>query len=94
MNDFGVDGATLIAKPASSQVNVSLTKDFGIEAAKTVSNVSTAAVGSETQVIKPIPDLRLSELGTVQVTIADGTTPGTWQANGLVLKLIAGRKGY
>jgi hypothetical protein len=69
---------------ANAVVSVGLNRNFGVET--TAVDVSMAAAASENPVIKPIDNLALSELQTIQLTLADGAgNAGTWNIHRLDL---------
>ena len=88
LQKFKVFGAALIAKAvASSQITVKCFRDFEAETTATVSDVSLAAGGTETQVIKNLDDLEGAELQVAQFQFTDPTTVSAqWQLNMLTLR--------
>lgn len=85
----GIRAGTLLASAATNpadQVYVSLIRDFGVETLQRTTTLG--ATGSETLVIKPIDDLKMSELRAVQIEIGDTTTPSAnWKIHGISLKV-------
>lgn len=82
---FQVRAATLCATAVPhATVTVSCVRDFGAETTATVSDISLAATGTETDVLKPLDNLTGAELTVAQFTIADGSSAlARWQVNRL-----------
>lgn len=87
LNQFGVTAGSLLAKAVTdATINVTLTRDFGLET-KTVYSVDLAPSDVETQVIKKLDDLVFSELTTLQVEFVDPGTPGSrWELQQFALQ--------
>lgn len=94
LDHFEIKSAALLAQAhASAAITVKLLRDFGLETPATVSDVSLAASGSETDVIKYLDDLEGAELRVGQIEITDGATVGPWQVDQVVLRETAGQQG-
>ena len=80
---FIVDKALLIAKAvASATIDVKCIRNFALETTSTVSAVSMAATGTETDVIKELDDFKGADLQTAQFQFVDVAAPAaTWQLN-------------
>ena len=93
LHRFIVHSAALIAKAvASSQITVKCMRDFEIETTSTVSDISLAASGTETNVIKYLDNLKGSELQVAQFQFTDPTTVSAqWQLNQLSVREAAGQ---
>ena len=80
---FMVDKAILVAKAtASALIDVNCIKNFSLETTSTVSNISFAASGSETDVIKELDDFKGSDLQVVQFQFVDVASPAArWELN-------------
>ena len=91
---FIVHSAGLIAKAvASSQVTLKCFRDFEAETTATVSDISLAASGSETSVIKYIDNLKGNELSVVQFQMTDPTTVSAqWRVDQLTINEAPGQK--
>lgn len=90
---FAVRAGAVIAKAVTGAlVSIKLTRDLGLET-QSVNSVSLAATSTETEVIKDLDNLRLSDLRVVQIEIADPDTPGTkqWQVNQIALSETGGQ---
>lgn len=88
MRKFGAMVGALLAKAATgAKVSVSLVRDFGLETTTPIDSTLDAA-GTETEVIKLLDSLSLSESTVMQVEFADSASPGTaaWQVNYFVMK--------
>lgn len=88
LHQFKVQGAALLAKAvASAQITVKCLRDFNIETTTTVTDISLAASGTETDVIKYLDNLTGAELRVAQFQFTDPTTVSAqWQLNGLVVR--------
>lgn len=94
IDHFEVASAALLAKvSASTSVTMSVSRDFGLETPQTVSNISLAASGSETDVIKYLDNLYGAEMRVGQFSVTDGASIGSWELNQLVLRNRAGQQG-
>jgi hypothetical protein len=83
LNHFGVmSGALVATAAASTSIQVTVIRDFGVEDSTAV-EVSLAPSGSESQVIKRLDALRMSEARAIQIEFEDLSTPsGTrWELN-------------
>lgn len=91
INLFEVKSAILIGKAmTSAALDVKVTQDFGIDT-KTVPGVSLTPVGSETQVIQVLSDLKFAELRSAQVEFKDVTTPlARWELNYFTMRETSG----
>ena len=80
---FQVRAAALCAKAVTSaQITVKCLRDFSAETTATVSDVSLAASGTETDVIKFLDDLKGSEMRVAQFSFVDVTSPAArWELN-------------
>lgn len=88
LHQFEAKSGALLAKAdADADVTVSVIRDFGVETPSTVSDISLAPTGSETQVVKTLDDLNGAELHTLQFTIADVASPAArWEINQLAVR--------
>lgn len=90
---FAVRAGAVVAKAVTGAlVSIKLTRDLGLET-QSVNSVSLTATSTETEVIKDLDNLRLSDLRVVQIEIADPTVPGTkqWQVNQIALSETGGQ---
>lgn len=89
LQQFTVRVAALLAKAiASSQITVKCIKNFDAtaEVTATVSDVSLAAVATETDVIKLLGDFEGAEMHVAQVQFTDVSAPtAQWQLNHFVM---------
>lgn len=86
LNKFGIRAAALLAKAASAiSVYVTPIKNFGVETGTPVT-ADLTPVGSETAVVRPLDDLKLSELNAVQFVYGDSASDGQWQMHQLAFK--------
>jgi hypothetical protein len=91
LNQFGVMAGSLLATAdAGANVRVRLLPNYSATAAKTI-DVSLAPDDDETQVIKQLDNLSVAELRAVQIEFTDPASPGTWELNGLAMKLTKGQ---
>jgi hypothetical protein len=93
LRQFIVHSGALLAKAVSgAAITISAVRDFAAETTATVSSVSLAATGTETDVIKPLDSLTGSEFRVVQFTITDVASPtATWELNQLAVREEAGQ---
>jgi hypothetical protein len=84
---YGVTSGAVVAIAASgASIDVSLVRDRGLETV-TVSDISLAPTASETDVIKDLDNLTLSEWRLVEIQVSDVDTPGSqWQVDQIVLR--------
>ena len=94
LQKFLVHAAGLIAKAvASSQVTLKCIRDFEAETTTTITDISLAAAGTETNIIKILDELEGSEMSVVQFEFTDPTTVSAqWQLNQLVVNEEPGQK--
>lgn len=91
LNQFGVGSGSVVGTATTGAiVNVTATKDFGVETV-TVTGVSFTPDASETHVIAPMDNLSTSELTAVDFTIADGTATVRWEVQALAVKAERGQ---
>ena len=85
LQKFQVRAAALCAKAVTSaQVTVKCLRDFSAETTSTVSSISLAAAGTETDVIKTLDDLKGAELTVAQFQFVDVASPAArWELNRL-----------
>jgi hypothetical protein len=85
---FIVHASMLVAKAiASSAVTLKVLRNFNTDTSATVSDVSLAASGTETDVIKYLDNFKGNELSVVQFQFTDPTTVSAqWQLNQLVIR--------
>jgi hypothetical protein len=84
-------GALLAKAVTGASIDVILSRDFGLET-KTVSAVAFDATGSETQVVKDLDSLTISEFHTLQVEFVDVATPGArWELNEFAMRAEPGQ---
>ena len=88
LRQFIVHSAALLAKAVTSAaVTLTVVRDFGAETTATVSDIALDAVGTETDVIKPLDNLSGSEFRVAQFTIADVASPtARWELNQLAVR--------
>ena len=93
LNQFGVMAGALLAKAvADATIDITVTPDFGAQNEVPVTDVSLAPTGSETQVIKKLDNLSISECSVVQVEFEDTDSPGArWELNQFSMKLTKGQ---
>lgn len=92
LNQFEVRAVSVLAKAVTSAtVDVTLTRDFGLETTSSTGVLFTPTA-TETHVIKKLDDLSFSELTTVQVEFVDPATPGTrWELDQCALAGVPGQ---
>jgi hypothetical protein len=84
-------GALLAKAVTGASIDVKVSRDFGLET-KTVSAVAFDATGSETQVVKDLDNLTISEFHTLQVEFVDVATPGArWELNEFAMRAEPGQ---
>lgn len=92
LQKFAIKGAALLAKAATASVKMTLIRDFGLEEPRNSGDISLAASGSETQVVKELMQLTSTENYAMQIEFEDVTSPtGQWQLNRFDLKLSEGQ---
>ena len=94
LQKFMVHAAGLIAKAvASSQITLKCLRDFEAETTTTITDISLAASGTETNVIKFLDELEGSEMHVAQFEFTDPTTVSAqWVLNQLVVNEDLGQK--
>jgi hypothetical protein len=92
LHHFGVESGSLLAKAtAGAVVTVTATRNFGAET-MSVSDIDLTPTASETQVVKLLDHLSLSELRVVDVTITDGAgLTARWEVNQIALRVERGQ---
>ena len=87
LHKFGTRTAMLLAKAvAGSSIDIKIQRDFALETDSTISAVSMAATGSETQVFKLFDNFDISDARVAQIEFVDPSTPGPrWELNQFVL---------
>ena len=89
LTKLGVMMGILMAKAVSgASVAINVIRDFGMESVPLSGSVSMAPIDVESQVIKLLDNLKMSEARTVQFELIDDkpATTGQWELNQLVLK--------
>lgn len=83
----GITAGSVVAKAmVGASVDVSLIRDRGLETI-TVSSVAFDPTGSETDVVKDLDNLVMSDWRMLEVQVTDVATPGTqWQIDQIVLR--------
>lgn len=84
---FSVKAGVLLAKAVTgATITLKVIRDFGLETTATVTGITFDATASETDVIKPLDDLKGAELTVAQIEFVDTSPAGTrWELNQLVL---------
>jgi hypothetical protein len=91
LNEFGLMAGVLLATAdAGANVRIKVLPNYSSTAAKTI-DLSLAPTSDESQVIKPLDNLSVAELRAVQIEFTDPASPGTWELNGLAMKLTKGQ---
>lgn len=87
LHNFGVRTGAVVGKAAScATVDITLVRDFGAEETDPLS-VNFAPSGNQTRVVKRLDNLRLSEMATLEIKIADPDTPGVrWELDLIALE--------
>lgn len=80
-------GALLAKAVAGATITIKLIRDFGLETTP-INSISMAPVSTETDVIKLLDNLNMSEAKTLQVKFVDDNPTGTtrWQLNQFAMK--------
>lgn len=87
LQKFKIAAGAIIAKArASAQITLKVYRDFELETTSTISDVSLAATGTETSVIKHLDQVQGSDLKVAQFEFSDPTTVSAqWTLNQLIL---------
>lgn len=85
LSRFGVRAGAILAKADDTDVTITLNRNFGLEEREFV--IDLTPIASEVDVIKPIDNLALSEVTSLQVDISDGSTGNGWAVNRVSMKL-------
>ena len=92
LHQFEVQNGSLMARASQgATINVTVIGNFGLFE-KLVEDIDLSHEDDEERVIRPLDELGLAELNTVQVEFEDPDTPGTrWQLEQFYLKETAGQ---
>ena len=95
IHQFEVRAASVLAKAtASASLDISCTRDYGLEETVTVAGVSLAPTASETSVIRSLDNFVGSEMHVAQFTFEDVTSPAAqWHLHRFDVIASEGQRG-